>query len=158
MVYDWKDGSYKGGDARVVGERLEAIRVAHGGGLAPRNVVVDARDPASPLHRYFEWRDNVAALKYRENQARDLIRSVVVCYDESPNNPVPAFVCVAKGDEFHPYQATNIALANTESRDYVLEQAMKELQAWKKKYRHLSELAGVLCCMDQLRLEVDEAA
>lgn len=149
MVYQWKDGAHKAGNAQHVGERLESIRVANGGGLAPRDIVVDAREVGSPLHRYFEWRDNVAALKYRETQARELIRSVVVAYDEKPDALVPAFVCVAQGDdEFKPYQSTRVALTQPESRDYVLARALRELDAWKKKYRHLSELSDVLNCLE----------
>lgn len=148
MIYQWKDGAHKSGDAMVVGLRLEAVRVANGG-LSPRDVVVDARDEASPLHKYFEWRDNVAALRYRETQARELIRSVVVCYDERPDTPVPAFVCVAQGsDEFAPYEATHVALKNLDSREYVLSRALRELDAWKKKYRDLSELSEVFNCLD----------
>ncbi len=81
MIYQWKDGAHKSGDAQAVGSQLEAIRIANGGGLAPRDVVVDARKEDSPLHKFFVWRDPVAALKYREVQARELIRSIVVCYN-----------------------------------------------------------------------------
>lgn len=60
-----------------VKSRLRELEQATGR-LTPADVVADARDPASPLHGYFEWDDSVAGEKYREHQARALIRSVKV--------------------------------------------------------------------------------
>lgn len=44
------------------------------GTVTPRIVVDLARDENHPLHGEFEWRDGVAAEKFREEQARELIR------------------------------------------------------------------------------------
>ena len=41
-------------------------------------VVDDARDPESPLHKHFEWDDEIAASAYRIDKARAIIRSVKV--------------------------------------------------------------------------------
>lgn len=151
MIYQWKDSAFKSGDPQAVGDRLNRIRESNPKQrLAARDVVVDARREDSPLHRYFEWRDSVAALKYRETQARELIRSLVVIYDERPDTPVPAFVCIEQGaEEFGPYQATHVALAEPESRDYVLTRARQELAAWRKRYASLQELADVLSVVDE---------
>lgn len=150
MIYTWKPGMQKGGAAQAIGEQLEVIRLANHDRLSPRDVVVSARNETSPLHRHFEWRDNVAATKYRDAQARELIRSVMVIVPEQPDAPVPAFVCIEQGaEEFGPYQATRIALADPVSREYVLSRALKELRSWQKRYRDLSELAGVVACMDE---------
>lgn len=46
-----------------------------GGRITPRALVDAARDPDSPLHSFFEWDDSEAAEKYREMQARTLLRS-----------------------------------------------------------------------------------
>jgi hypothetical protein len=48
------------------------------GQLTPEVVVEAAADPASPLHKSFEWNDETAAAAYRIEQARALIRSVDV--------------------------------------------------------------------------------
>jgi len=45
-------------------------------------VVADAKSPQSPLHACFEWDDEVAAEKYRDHQARTLIDSVLMTFDE----------------------------------------------------------------------------
>lgn len=63
-------------DDRAKAAALEEIAQRHGGGLTPPIVVEEARAKDHPLHDYFEWRDGIAAEKYREDQARALIRSV----------------------------------------------------------------------------------
>ena len=63
---------------RAVAERLAYLTVRGNGRLTPLAVVLDAEDPASPLHDHFEWSDEKAAAKYRLEQARSLIRSVRV--------------------------------------------------------------------------------
>lgn len=56
--------------------RLALAKLERDGKLTPKGVVAAARDPAHPLHSYFEWDDAQAAAAYREDQARQLIRSV----------------------------------------------------------------------------------
>ena len=46
-----------------------------GGRITPRALVEAARGEESALHDYFEWDDSEAAEKYREMQARALLRS-----------------------------------------------------------------------------------
>lgn len=51
-------------------------RISRNEPLTQELVVEKARDPKSPAHKYFEWRDSVAAHRYRLGQAGELIRSV----------------------------------------------------------------------------------
>lgn len=59
---------------------FEEIREEAGGVLRPGLVVELAASTNHPLHEYFEWSDTEAAQKYREDQARRLIRSVKIRY------------------------------------------------------------------------------
>lgn len=61
----------------------EAVRRAlkaleQSGKLTAEDVVLAARDPESALHGCFEWDDSKAAEHWRLQQARSLIRSVMV--------------------------------------------------------------------------------
>lgn len=57
----------------------DAVRALDKNGrLTPEAVVRAAKDPTSPLHKRFEWDDSEAAHQYRLEQARRLIRSVMV--------------------------------------------------------------------------------
>lgn len=55
--------------------QAQLLKLRKEGALTAADVVADARRPDSPLHELFEWDDSVAAERYRESQARSLIRS-----------------------------------------------------------------------------------
>lgn len=63
--------------AQKIGERIEVLMAKKGGEVVPSDVVEDARKKTSPMHRYFDWDDSVAAEKYRLSQARKILRSIV---------------------------------------------------------------------------------
>jgi EAL domain-containing protein (putative c-di-GMP-specific phosphodiesterase class I) len=67
---------------------LARVASAHGGLLTPEAVVKEAADPASPLHRYFEWDNRKAAHQFRIEQARRLIRSVEIDVSVSASRSV----------------------------------------------------------------------
>lgn len=71
-----KNGILKDSDAQVVGEMLNGLRNSEGH-LKTEIVLHEARRRSSPLYKYFEWDDNKSALKFRLQQARNLIASVV---------------------------------------------------------------------------------
>lgn len=50
-------------------------RMSAEGSLTAEEVVRRAKSKRSPLHKFFEWEDEVAAHAYRIEQARELIRS-----------------------------------------------------------------------------------
>jgi hypothetical protein len=62
----------------AIAARLEQIRLKNDGVLRPEDVVQDAKNPKSILHGEFEWDDSAAAVQFRLDQARALIRSVKV--------------------------------------------------------------------------------
>ena len=62
----------------MVGSTIEKLRKKNGGFLQAMNVVDASRKKSDPLHHFFEWNDTAAGEKWREQQARVLIGSVVV--------------------------------------------------------------------------------
>jgi len=63
---------------QAMAAELNRLAKQNGGKITPRMIVDAARDENSPLHDYFEWNDDVAAERYREMQARTLLRSVTL--------------------------------------------------------------------------------
>jgi hypothetical protein len=61
----------------VLTSALEEI-FADTGELLPHTIVERAASESHPLHGFFEWRDDVAASKYRIAQAYGLIRRVTI--------------------------------------------------------------------------------
>jgi hypothetical protein len=152
MIYQWKQGSRVEADAQLVGDELERIRVHQNGRLESEDVVREARDDASPLHPIFDWDNEIAGEKWRIEQAKYLIRSIDVVIERSDEEAVPirAFVSV-KRDEDRSYTSTVDALADPVLRAQVVEQAFRELEAWRKRHAELIEFARIFAEIDQAR-------
>ena len=82
MVYQFKSGFRCNVPAQVVGEKIATIEATNGGHVVVSDLVEDAHPEDAPLHCCFEWNDSEAAERYREDQARQIIRSVYVVLDD----------------------------------------------------------------------------
>ena len=147
-LYAWRDGK-DSHSAQVVGEALAHIE-GRDGTLTPDAVVASAESAKSPLHQYFDWNDSEAAKKYRLHQARQLISSVrVTIIDETPlKTPLQAFVHFADTREQN-YQNLASVLSDDAKRRRLLEQGVRDLNAWRRRYQELSEFAQVFVEVDR---------
>lgn len=146
MQYRWKSGARAPVPAQVAGEVCE--RLSAEGRLTPRELVDESRDEDAPLHKAFEWNDAKAAEAYRETQASYIIRSVEIVR-EDVSGPVRAFVSLEVGEDgARTYQSIEPTLRDAEGRDAVLAAARRELEAFRRKYGTLKELADVLDAID----------
>lgn len=146
-VYRWKDGFSCKVKAEVAQSRIETIRHLNGGSIAPSQLVDDAKPENAPLHDAFEWNDKIAAAKHREDQARQIIRSIEIIGRSADGEKTReiAYVSIARPfEEGAAYTATREALAVQESREIVLAAALAGLKAWERRYGHLKELARVI--------------
>lgn len=146
-VYEWKYDRFPV-DAQVAGEELERIH-ERDGKITPAAVVEDARPENAPLHPCFEWRDDVAAEKYREEQARCLIRTVVI--KQEPEKKEPKKVVVVRGfvHTNDDYQPMKVVLKRPDYTEQMMADALRDLKAFMAKYRDLSQLAPMLETMEQ---------
>ncbi len=120
------------------------------GKLIAAEVVEVARDPAHPLHGYFEWDDSAAATQWRLVQARNLIRFIVEKRDEVDEQPMHIFTSLTS-DRLIPlggYRMTATIMADTELRNIMLQDARNELERTRRKYAILTELANVWQAID----------
>lgn len=84
---------------KAITERLQSI-MERDRILLVDAVIADAKNLDSPLHETFEWEDTQAAHKWRQEQARQLIRSVHVSVRvESHTIAVPRYV---RSPDVHP--------------------------------------------------------
>lgn len=151
MAYKWKYPMSV--DAEVAGNELERISGKYGA-LLPENIVDESRDANAVLHNCFEWNDNIAAEKYRVEQARYIIRNIT-CIVETPaiedgqtkTVEVRAFVDVSEKPKgvFIPIKT---ALSQENYREKILRDALAELRMFQNKYRIYAELAGVCKAID----------
>lgn len=128
-------------DAQVIGPVLEDLAKA---GKSSAPAVVDAaRAKSSPLHGYFEWNDAKAAESHRENQAREMMRAVVVVRtlrEDEPKQEVRAFFPVHRTREAkeakEPRQYVHIdsVLDDPELAEQVVADALRMLRAWRNRF------------------------
>lgn len=136
----------KDANPQALGEALEVISATHGGRLKPEDVVKAAKDPSSPLHHHIEWRDDVAAAAYRLDQARAIIRIVRVAPIDN-NPPQRAFISVGDSDG-RSYRAIAEVASSASLQARLAAQADRELIAFVRRFRSLTELCGEI---DKLR-------
>lgn len=155
-IYGWKYNVKA--DAQKVGTELEAIYEEHGK-LTPPLVVDDARNPERETHQLIEWDDTTAAHNYRNEQARHIMRNIIIVrteqgevMEESKIIKFRAFenVDVEEGRYFMPMQ---VAVSRDDTRSYMLQQAMRALASFRQKYGMINELAAVLDAIDDLEKE-----
>src|SRR5687768_1372899 len=95
--YSVREGfPYSQQDAQIIGPIF--AKMAHERRLTTNDVVAEASGMKSPLRPYFEWDNTAAAHKYRLEQARTLIRAIVIgARPEAREEPsLRAFVPIPK--------------------------------------------------------------
>lgn len=116
--------------------------------VTPEQVLDCARNDKTELHKCFDWNDSVAAEKYRLVQARDVLRKLIVVKREVDNEerePIQ-FRVMMKNDNSQNsgYKQTIVMVKDEDEYQKLLEQARRELHAFKQKYSCLRELAEIL--------------
>jgi hypothetical protein len=154
--FAWREGARLQPGARivpaqVVGETLDQLREANGGTVTPDLVLAAAADVANPLNPFFEWGDDEAARQFRLQQARGLLRSVVVRYRSNSGEPltVRAFVSI-KMEDGPRYTTSVAAMSDADQRAQVIRKAWNELQAFRKRYADLQEFGLIFATLDEL--------
>ncbi len=120
---------------------LEDIRHQNPDGrLLPADVVKAAEDPESPLHSDFEWDDSEAARKFREQEARTLIRAFITFEPRIQRNS-RAYVSVPTDrTNGGGYRATGDVLANPDYVAQLTEEVRIRLRGLRTTYQHLKAL------------------
>ena len=146
-AYKYSYGNVAGlfkNSADVAGPVCRALRESKEG-LTPHSLVEASRSENAPLHNEFEWDDSVAAEKYRETQAANIIRHLVIVEtdtEEVREKGVRAFV--STGENKNAYVPIKEALQNATWRENLLKAAVADMRTFVYKYKRLSELADVI--------------
>lgn len=159
-TYIWRKGHHPLGDADVFGRYYNGLRRRHPEVTAEILVQAATRN-SSPIHENFEWDNTIAGHAHRLDQARSMMRSIVV-YDETTEGPTPPvrylIAVVPKATTPEPSMKVYIplreAMADPTRRLEVLMQSIRDLRAFQTKYRQLTELAGVFEAIDKAALKV----
>lgn len=94
-VYDGPERIVAEDKAQEIGEAIESLAKSKGGTFKPKDLVEAGRKKGSLLHDFFEWQDSVAAQKWRNEQAKHLLRVLKVRVDVDGEERLErAFICV----------------------------------------------------------------
>ena len=149
IIAEWRvPGIYGKANAQKVcdellelGEEIEEIK--------PEDIVEAARNENSEMHLCFEWRDDVAAQKYRISQAVQLTSNLIfhreVYEDGTKAPPVRIF---NKTDTTGGYKVPERTFKVQSEYEKLLQRAWAELRAFKVKYAALQELDYILRLID----------
>lgn len=153
--YAWKRGAV-GVKASVAAAEFHRI-AERDGDVSPAAVVEAATPKGAPLHPAFEWNDKVAATAYREDQARNLLRKLVVVYTDAGGEKQETRAMVrlmvhdvseddVEDEPFTPvrYLPVQRVLADEDlTRDYVA-QARTDLKVFQEKYKQIVALTSTV--------------
>ena len=148
----WVKGSKHSVDATKAYKELERIRKKEGC-LVPAVVVHEASKPRNPLHKEFVWDDSEAAVQFRLEQARKMLRSIQVVYEDMPKEPMRAYEVVTQPavkdmPERKVYDDVEKIMADPISRDELLGRAIRDALTYRRKYSQLQELSKVFSAFD----------
>lgn len=157
-AYKYSYGAFSGmfkNPAEVAGKVLTQLKESETG-LTPESLVDASRDENAPLHNEFEWDDNIAAEKYRKEQARYIIRHLII---EEIKLPEPKHVkdraFVYTGNIKTGYVSLTEALENKTWRKNLLDAARRDMHYFIDKYDRLEELTNVIEPMKQILSQKD---
>jgi tRNA A37 N6-isopentenylltransferase MiaA len=135
-------------DPEQAAEELQRIYREGGDKLDAVDVVEAARDDASPLHDAFEWSDTEAAEQFRLQQARRLIRAVVIVENKvEPARPVWVHV------EPHNYQPIETLVNDVQAFELALKATIRQLDAARRSFddmRHAAVKSGNADLLDEV--------
>lgn len=155
--YSYRPGFAFKVPAQIVGETLNEIA---GTGTVTSQTFLDVSRPeTAPTHNLFEWNDEIAAERYRLQQATIVINAIEIEIEntsETKQSQV-AFVNIVKKAPHRSgsFVPINIALSDQDMRSVVLANAMNELESFRRKYQNLNELASVFKAIDDIENQED---
>ena len=147
MIYKWKTGTRCSVSAETAAEVMNGLAAQNN--LTAKALVDVSRPEDAPLHGEFEWDNDVAAEKYREEQGRLLIRQLVVIPEDHPEQePVRAYFKVVEDQP--TYDPIETIFQHQDKTERLFHIAMGELQAFRRKYSGIQKFAKLFSVIDDL--------
>ena len=123
-----------------------------------KQIVDMARDENSEMHELFEWNDDVAAEKYREEQAGWILRHLKVTFIKGDSaeekteisTKIPVRMFYGNPVEKSGFASIVKIMGNSDMYNALLERARMELRAFRNKYAMLKELETIFEMIDNL--------
>jgi len=145
----------KADDARVLAELEDAD-----GTVTATRVVDAARDIDHPFHSRFEWDDTIASEKFRQQQARTLIRSIR--YVTRTDHSVVRSVRYVRSPDAEPREQRYVSVVRLRQDEDAARSALvaefARVAALLRRAKDLSQTLGLSDQIDAVIGHVDELA
>ena len=161
IVISWKSGAHVSADPEVAWGVVEANRKKNGGDVDPEALFLSQADDDAPLHDEFVWDADEALLTLGVQRAKDLVRWIQYRYvDVKDSLPCRYYESVRVQYEDDPkprpvYRRTEDILSEPNLRDQLLASAIRDAEAFKRRYSGLVELSRIIDLFDDF---LDSAA
>ncbi len=144
-TYKFIDGfrAPQGANAAKVADELKDASVSDV--LTPEMLVNYAANPAKHVHTFFTWDNDVAAHQWRLNQARQLIRSVQIVYEDRQEEPqrILTLVTTDFGNAKQGYMPTEIVVTKPDLFADAVRRLKAEATAALRSVKELERMAPV---------------
>lgn len=143
-LFSWRGSIEEGESAQIVGDHLMSLASKIGrpfDAITADDVVEEARNPESPLHKYFQWDDKIAADNWRRAQARILLSSIRYRVVESEPKRI-GFINVRVEGVGRAYVPMTLAEHNVKLVRQAKEGALHSLKAFQHRYSQLEGSAA----------------
>lgn len=154
MTYQWKLPGLYDVPAQDAGTELERI-YQQNGKIDPADIVNESRPETAVLHPCFEWRDEIAAEKWRERQARGICNCIIVVEEQEDKPPIAVRAFFHTQGSYHP---TPVIIQEEDKYNDLYQSALRELTAFRKKFSILSDREGLAAIFTAIDAAIKEAS
>lgn len=140
-------------DAEKVHVELERLRTKNDGELRGRDMVEAAKSKRNPLHLGFTWDDAECGIKHRLREANNIVQAINVIRPEAPESGAVRAYEISRSmstPKKRSYRAIEDIMQDEEARGELLNRALGELLAIRRRYSQLQELAIVFREVDNV--------
>ena len=130
-IYKWRTGARIKADPNLAANVLDQL--ANENRLNAESVVEVSKPDDAVLHDDFEWRDEIAALEYRKHQARNIMNSLVIVEEMTPEAP-PIRYCFQIDEDTSNYTPLSVIMQSSDSMEALKKKALAELSSYRMKY------------------------
>lgn len=152
-VFKFREGFAWDIEPEIVGKEIEKISSQHDGKITPKLTVEEAKDPDNPLHKLFDWNNKTAGHKWRLQQARNLIGSLVIDIVIKDPEEVRAFINLNIKDQGNVYCSFSDVVNDDEKLNLIIEEERRKLRAISNRLRIYERFRGLAIKIDELVLE-----
>jgi hypothetical protein len=137
-MYEWKTGTRYAVAAEDAAVELERIRNTFGD-LNPEAIVRESSPTDAALHSMFTWNNRAAADKWRTQEARKIVRALVVVDEQEDQQPVYVHVNTEDRPRYEPIE---IVVKSVDLYTSALSELEAQMNGLKTSLDQLKQAAG----------------